>query len=166
MRDNDQIQVQEDLFEEYNKITDKFITLLSLIFATAGFTFTVINITLGKNVTIQDVVNNNHIKLSFVFTLIAFLISLYNVLATSYHKKIILRDNSIGYRDGDELKNNNIKLFGSISKQKDHYIITIAAIGFSLISLYSYFAQYRATSIILILIVFTALVISIRKSHK
>jgi hypothetical protein len=160
-----QRDIEKDLFDEYNKIVEKFYSLLSLIFATAGFTFTVINLTLGKQVTIQEAVSNHHISLCFCFILLAFLISVINVLAISHYKKIVLKDNSIGYREGDELLTNNIKIHYDIIKRKDYYTIAISSIGFSLISLYSYFAKYRFTTIIMVVGIFLMLVISIRKSH-
>ncbi len=67
--EEDDIQrgIEEDLFDEYHRIVEKFYALLSLIFVTAGFTFTVINLTLGKQVTIQEAISNHHISLCFCF---------------------------------------------------------------------------------------------------
>jgi hypothetical protein len=165
MVDDIQRGFEKDLFDEYYKFMDRFYALLSLIFATAGFTFTVINLTLGKQVTIQEAVSNYHISLCFCFILLAFLISVINVLSISHHKKLLLRGGAIGLREDDELVKNNIKLHYDIIKQKDYYIIAISSIGFSLISLYSYFAKYRATTAIMVIGIFLMLVISIRKSH-
>ncbi len=165
--EEDDIQrgIEEDLFDEYHRIVEKFYALLSLIFATAGFTFTVINLTLGKQVTIQEAISNHHISLCFCFILLAFLISVVNVLAISHHKRLVLKGNFIGYREGEELLNNNIKIHYDIIKRKDYYAIAISSIGFSLLSLYSYFAKYRFTTAIMVVGIFLMLVISIRKSH-
>lgn len=167
MEDNDvQKEIEEELFKEYYKFMDKFTALLSLIFATAGFTFTVINLTLGKQVSIQEALSNYHIGLSFLFIVLAFLISVINVIAISHHKKTILKDGLMAYREGDELAKNNVKIHYAINKQKDYYIIAISSIGFSLISLYSYFEKYRFTGVIMVIAIFLMLIISIRKSHS
>ena len=166
--ENNEIQreIEKDLFEEYYKFMEKFYALLSLIFATAGFTFTVINLTLGKQISIQEAISNYHVGLCFVFIVLAFLISVINVLAISHHKKLILKDGLMAYREGDELAKNNVKIHYAIIKQKDYYIIAISSIGFSLISLYGYFAKYRLTTVIMTIVIFLMLVISVRKSHR
>lgn len=157
--------IEKDLFDEYYKFMERFYSLLSLIFATAGFSFTVINLTLGKQVSIQEAISNYHISLCFCFIILAFLISVINVLAISHHKKLVLKGGSMGLREGEELVKNNIKIHYDIMKQRDYYIIAISSIGFSLISLYSYFAKYRATTVIMMVGIFLMLAISIRKSH-
>lgn len=165
MVDNIQREIEKDLFDEYHKFMEKFYALLSLIFATAGFTFTVINLTLGKQLTIQEAISNYHIGLCFAFILLAFLISVINVLAISHHKRIVLKGESMGYREGVELVKNNVKIHYAIMKQKDYYVIAISSIGFSLITLVSYFARHRYTIVLMIIVIFLMLVISIRKSH-
>ncbi len=165
MVDNIQREIEKDLFDEYHKFMEKFYALLSLIFATAGFTFTVINLTLGKQLTIQEAVSSYHISVCFGFILLAFLISVINVLAISHHKKLVFKGGSLGFREGDELEKNNVTIHYAIVKQKDYYVIAISSIGFSLISLYSYFAKYRFMTVIMMVGIFLMLVISIRKSH-
>ena len=44
--------IEKDLFDEHNKLLDKFYSLLSLTFIAFGFTFTVLNFTLGKITTL------------------------------------------------------------------------------------------------------------------
>lgn len=163
--DQIQIEIGNDLYREYYKLMDKFHTLISLIFATAGFTLTVLNLTVGKQVSIQDAITNYHIVLCFLFILFAFIISIINVQKISYHRKIILKDGLMSYREGDELVKNNVKLHCDIIKLKDYYIIAISSIGFSLITLVSYFARHRYTIVLMIIVIFLMLVISIRKSH-
>ena len=79
--DHIQKEIENDLYREYYRLTEKFHTLISLIFATAGFTLTVINLTLGKQVSMQEAITNYHIVLCFLFILFAFIISIINTLS-------------------------------------------------------------------------------------
>jgi hypothetical protein len=40
---NIQERIEKDIFDEYNRVLEKFHSLISLIFASAGFSFTLIN---------------------------------------------------------------------------------------------------------------------------
>jgi uncharacterized membrane protein (DUF485 family) len=49
----------------------------------------------------------------------------------------------IRYREGDELINNNLKLYRSNARHKNFYVIAITFIGLALTSFFNSFAQHR-----------------------
>jgi hypothetical protein len=73
---------------------------------------------------------------------------------------------SIGYREGDELVNNNVKIYIAIVKQKDYYIIAIIFIAFALIALFNNFAKYHFLTIMITVGFLVMVAISIRESRK
>ena len=164
---NIQERIEKDLFDEHNKILDRFYSLIGLIFTASGFTLTVITFSISRGVTtLSEAINNYHISLCLLSLFLAFLISILNVLALSHHRRLIKRGNSIGYRDGDKLANNNVKLYSAVAKQKDYYIIAISLIAFSLISLYNYFAKHHFLTIMLTIGFFVMVASSIAESRR
>lgn len=55
----------------------------------------------------------------------------------------------IGYREDNELINNNLILYLSIARQKNYYVIAITLIGLGITSFINHFSQHRIVSAIL-----------------
>jgi hypothetical protein len=71
------------------------------------------------------------------------------VLAISHYQRLVKKVGSIGYRDGDELVNHNVKLHSTITKQKDFYLIAISLITFAFVSLFNSFVKHVVLTIML-----------------
>lgn len=142
-------KIEKDIFDEYNRVLEKFHSLISLIFASAGFSFTLIIFYCGKSATLREELGNYHISLCFLFLFLALLISIINVLAISHYQRLVKKVGSIGYRDGDELVNHNVKLHSTITKQKDFYLIAISLITFAFVSLFNSFVKHVVLTIML-----------------
>ena len=147
MADDDFLNIQrgieKDLFDEHNKMLDRFYSLISLMFAASGFSLTVITFVIGKGVeTVQMAFGDYHVQLCFISLFLAFIISILNVLSLTHHRRLVKKDGSMGYREGDELVINNVKISRDLTKQKDQYTIAITFIAVSLISLFNSFASH------------------------
>lgn len=167
--DNQNLQkgIEKDLFDEHNKILDRFYSLISLTFTAFGFSLTVLTFTIGKGIeSLQKALGDYHIKLCFLSLFLAFLISIFNVLSLTHHKRLVTKNGSIGYREGDELLNNNVKIYNAVSKQKDYYINAIIFIAFALIALFNSFLKHYFLSIMLTIGFLAMVVLSIRESRK
>ena len=138
-----QIRVERDLFEEQNKILDRFYSLIILTITVSGFSFTFLTFMLGKGINAQKALYSYHVNLSFICILLAFIIAIVNVLAIFHHRKLVNKSGTIGYREDYELVNNNLRLYRDIARQKNYYIIAITLIGIGLISLFNHFSQHR-----------------------
>jgi hypothetical protein len=146
-----QREVEKDLFEEHNKILDRFSSLIFFIFFATCFSFIIITFTTNKeNTTIKDAIADYNIICCFIFLFVAFLISCYNLIEVVKHNRLVNKVRSIEYWDGDELVKHNIKLYSAVKNQKDDYAIVIGLIAISFVSLYSYFAQIPNVYIILV----------------
>lgn len=56
---NIQERIEKDLFDEHNKILDRFYSLIGLMFTASGFTLTVITFSICKGVTtLSEAINN------------------------------------------------------------------------------------------------------------
>jgi hypothetical protein len=164
---NIQRGIEKDLFDEHNKILDRFYSLISLMFAAAGFSLTVITFVIGKGIeNIQTALGDYHILLCFFSLILAFIISIINVLSLTHHRRLVKKDGSMGYREGDELVINNIKMSRDITKQKDQYTIAITFIAVSLISLFNSFAKHTILTRMLAVVFLLMVFLSILKSRQ
>jgi hypothetical protein len=149
-KQNIQINIEKELFYEQSKILDRFYSLMTLAFAAAGISFTALTFIFGRGITnIQETLHSYHINFCFFCIFSAFLISILNVLAIFHHRRLVRRGDTIRYREGDELVNNNLKLYLDIAKQKNYYVIAVTFIGLGLTSLYNHFSQHRVISVML-----------------
>lgn len=145
-----QKSVERDLFEEQNKILDRFSSLIILTITVTGFSFTFLTLMLGKGTpNFQEALRSSHIGLSFICIILAFLISIVNVLAIFHHRRLVNKGGTIVYREDDELVNNNLKLYLAIARQKNYYVIAITFLGLGLVSLFNHFSQHHALTTIL-----------------
>ena len=96
----------------------------------------------------------------------AFIISILNVLSLTHHRKLVKKDGSMGYREGDELVINNVKISRDLTKQKDQYTIAITFIAVSLISLFNFFASHPILNKMLTVGFILMVLLSIRKSRQ
>ncbi len=147
-----QKNVEKDLFDEQNKIMDRFYSLMILTFTVFGFSVTVLTFIFGRGIpNIIEALGSYHISFSFLCMLMTFLISIFNLLALFRLRRLVNRDGMIGYREGDELINNNLKLYLSIAKQKNYYVIAITFVGLALTSFFNSFAQHHILTAIIII---------------
>ena len=164
---NIQRGIEKDLFDEHNKMLDRFYSLISLMFAASGFSLTVITFVIGKGAkTIQMAFSDYHVQLCFISLFMAFIISILNVLSLTHHRKLVKKDGSMGYREGDELVINNVKISRDLTKQKDQYTIAITFIAVSLISLFNSFASHPILNKMLTVGFILMVLLSIRKSRQ
>jgi hypothetical protein len=145
-----QRNVEKDLFDEQSKILDRFYSLIILTFTAFGFSVTALTFIFGRGGTsFREALSSYHISFSFFCLFMAFLISIINVLAIFHHRRLVRRGEVIGYREGKELVNNNLKLYLDISRQKNYYAIAITFIALGLTSLVNHFSQHRGLSVVL-----------------
>jgi len=145
-----QRNVEKDLFEEQSKVLDRFYSLIILTFTAFGFSITSLTFIFGRGSTsFREAFSSYHVSFSFFCLFMAFLISIINVLAIFHHRKLVRRGGMIGYREGNELVSNNLKLYLDISRQKNYYAIAITFIALGLTSLLNNFSQYRGISLVL-----------------
>lgn len=145
-----QRNIEKDLFEEQNKVLDRFYSLITLTFTAFGFSITALSFVFGRGVSsFHEALRSYHISFAFFCLFIAFLISVVNVLAIFHHRKLVRRGDKVEYREGNELISNNLKLYLTISRQKNYYVIAITLIGLGLTSLLNHFSQHRGLSTVL-----------------
>lgn len=143
-----QRNVEKDLFEEQNKILDRFYTLLTLSIVTGGFTFTILTFMFGRsNPNVREILLTYNVAFTFLCIFGAFFISIINILSTFHHRKLVNKGGIIGYREDDELVNNNLKLYRAIARQKNYYVIAITLIGLGISYFFNQFSQHRVLSI-------------------
>jgi hypothetical protein len=145
-----QRNVEKDLFEEQSKVLDRFYSLIILTFTAFGFSITSLTFIFGRGGTsFREAFSSYHVSFSFFCLFMAFLISIINVLAIFHHRRLVRRGGMIGYREGNELVSNNLKLYLDISRQKNYYAIAITFIALGLTSLLNNFSQHRGISLVL-----------------
>jgi len=145
-----QKSVERDLFEEQNKILDRFYSLITLTITVSGFSFTFLTLMLGKGTSnFQEALHSSHISLSFICIILAFLISIVNVLAIFHYRRLVNKGGTIVYREDDELVTNNRKLYLAIARQKNYYVIAITLVGLGLVSLFNHFSQHHILTTII-----------------
>lgn len=90
------------------------------------------------SVTTDEIYRNIYAVLCIGFVLLAFVIVIFNLLELCKYNclKKSSADNSIEYLEGNELKEQNAKLYLSVQNKKKHYIIAISLIAFSLAFLF------------------------------
>ena len=86
-------------------------------------------------------VDDVNIILCVVFLLIAFAIIIINMFKTISYNKLIRKENSIQFRENNDLSQYNMKLFSAIKAQEYSYILASSSIAFSLFSLMNYFLK-------------------------
>lgn len=162
-----QKNVEKDLFDEQSKILDRFYSLITLTFTAFGFSITALSFIFGRGVSsFHEAVRSYHISFSFFCLFMAFLISVINVLAMFHHRRLIRKGDTIGYRENNELANNNLKLYLDISRQKNYYVIAITFIALGLTSLVNHFSQHRGLSIVLTTGFVVIVMLLIRNSRR
>jgi hypothetical protein len=145
-----QKNVEKDLFDEQSKILDRFYSLIILTFTAFGFSITALTFIFGRGIPhIQEALSSYHVAFSFFCILMAFLISVFNLLALFRHRRLVNRGDIIGYRENNELVNNNLKLYRSIAKQKNYYVIAITFVGLALTSFFNSFAKHHVLTAII-----------------
>lgn len=162
-----QRNIEKDLFEEQNKILDRFYSLIILTFTAFGFSITALTFIFGRGATsFHEAFSSSHISFSFFCLFMAFLISITNVLAMFHHRKLVRRGGMVGYREGNELMNNNLKLYLDISKHKNYYVIAITLIALGLMSFLNHFSQHRIVSAVLVAGFVLIVLLLIRNSRR
>ncbi len=161
-----QRSIERDLFEEQNKILDRFSSLITLTITISGFSFTFLTIMLGKGTYFQEALRSSHIGLSFVCIIAAFLISIVNVLAIFHHRRLVNKGGTIVYRENNELVTNNLKLYLAIRRQKNYYVIAITLVGLGLVSLFNHFSQHHILTTILGIGFIVVMLLLIRNSRR
>jgi FtsH-binding integral membrane protein len=163
-----QRNVEKDLFDEQGKIMDRFYSLMLLTFTIFGFTITALSFLFGRGVpNILEALGPRHISFSFFCMLMAFLISIFNLLVLFHHRRLVHRGGMIRYREGNELINNNLKLYRSNARHKNFYVIAITFIGLALTSFFNSFAQHHVLTLIITIgfvVVVVFLVINTRRN--
>jgi len=162
-----QRNIEKDLFYEQNKILDRFYSLITLIITTFGFTITAITFFLGRvPPNIREALRSYHVFFSFLCLFMAFLISIINILAIFHHRKVVRRGDKIVYREGNELVNNNLRLYRSIARQKNYYVITVSLIGLALTYLFNQFSQHHVISAALTIGFIVIVLLIIRNTRR
>ncbi|MEL7663602.1 MAG: hypothetical protein AAGU10_05665 [Methanosarcina mazei] len=145
-----QRNVEKDLFDEQSKILDRFYSLMTLTFTAFAFFITALTFIFGRGATsFHAAFSSYHISFSFFCLFMTFLISIINVLAIFNHRRLVRKGDMIGYREDNELVNNNLKLYFNISRQKTYYVIALTFIALGLTSLLNHFSQHRGISVVL-----------------
>ncbi|MGB9939176.1 hypothetical protein [Methanosarcina sp.] len=162
-----QRNIEKDLFDEQSKILDRFYSLITLTFTAFGFSITALTFFFGRGIpSFREALRSYHIYFSFLCIFMAFLISIINVLAIFHHRKLVRKGNTVGYREDNELVNNNLKLYLAISRQKNYYVIAITLIGLGLTSFINHFSQHRAISVALTTGFVVIVLLLIRNSRR
>jgi len=162
-----QKNVEKDLFDEQNKILDRFYSLITLTFTAFGFYITALTFIFGRGLPhIQEALRSYHVSFSFLCILVAFLISIFNLLALFRYRRLVNRGGMIGYRENNELINNNLKLYRSVARQKNNYVIAITFIGLALTSFFNSFAQHTFLTAIITIGFIAVTAFLIRNSRR
>ena len=94
-----QRDVEKDLFDEQNKVLDRYYSLIILIITTFGFTITALTFFLSRvTPNIREALYSYHVFFSFLCLFMAFLISITNVLAIFHHRKLVRRGDKVVFR--------------------------------------------------------------------
>jgi hypothetical protein len=143
-----QRDVEKDLFDEQNKILDRFYSLITLTLTAFGFSMTALTFFIGRATSnFLEAVRSYHVFFSFLCLFMAFLISVINVLAIFHHRKLVRKGNKVIYREDNELVNNNLRLYLDIARQKNYYVIAVTLIGLALTFLFNQFTQHHIVAI-------------------
>lgn len=162
-----QKNVEKDLFDEQSKILDRFFSLIILTFTAFGFSITALTFMFGRgNPHIFESLGSYHVSFSFLCILMAFLISIFNLLALFRYRKVVNKGSMIGYREGNELIDNNMRLYHSIKKQKNYYVIAITFIGLALTSFFNSFAKHPVLTAIITIGFILVMAFLIRNSRR
>lgn len=160
-------KAEEYLFEELNKFSDRFPSLINLILVIAGLSFTILTFSLDKTTgkSITDIVNDINITYWFCFLSLAFLVSVLSLIATHNVSRLVKNGNSIMFRNANEQNKNNMKLFTLVEEQKAFYIIATGSAAVSIPALFNYFAKNSFLScslpITLILLILVSVLIGV-----
>jgi hypothetical protein len=162
-----QREIEKELFRNRAGNLDRFYSLINLMFAASGFIITVLTFVISRGiVSLEQIIDNDSIKLCFLSLFMAFIISIMNVLSLIQHKKLVQKDGLIGYREGNELVNNNLKMYIVFDKQKYYYLISLIFIVVSLLSLINSFSQNNFLNILVVIGFLGLVVFSIYRFRK
>jgi len=144
-----QKQIENELFKEYDKNLDRSFSLLKFIFVILGFYALVLSNMYGNfNGKIADnIINNasdpNIAKSALSCCIITIIIPFSSLTMILMEQQLkIEKNNSIQFREGEELKNHNEKMYSVLVKQHIKYITSVFCIVSSVFFFYSYFSPH------------------------
>lgn len=140
-----QKEIECELFEIYNKNLDRFCSLIKFIFVMFGFyTLTVSNLYGKLNIHAFD-----NVPIISIYSLLACLLFIGIALIVPFSQLVLPKErkfkqmvNSIQFREEDELKIYNKRLFLVVQQQENDYIFSFLLILLSLSFFCSYFIPF------------------------
>lgn len=144
-----QKQIENELFKEYDKNLDRSFSLLKFIFVILGFYALVLSNMYGNfnGKIIDNIINNasdpNIAKSALSCCIITIIIAFYHLTIILMEQQLkIEKNNSIQFREGEELKNHNEKMYSVLVKQHIKYITSVFCIVSSTFFFCSYFSPH------------------------
>lgn len=143
-----QENVQEELFKQYCMNLEGFRSLLTFMLALFGFIIALFTFTVSMNVVSESIFSNPNNWLLYLFVgfmIVAFYIVIFNIIGTDKYDKLTKSSsgNSIIFKEGSALQNNNVNLYSKFRNQKSLYGTAVFGIAFSLLCLFIYFMYFK-----------------------
>jgi len=140
-----QKEIECELFEIYNKNLDRFFSLIKFMFVIFGFyALTFSNVYSKLNIHAFD-----NVPIISIYSLLACLLFIGIALIVPFSQLVLPKErkfkqieSSIQFREEDELKIHNKKLFVVVQQQENYYIFSFLLILLSLSFFCSYFVPF------------------------
>ena len=140
-----QKEIECELFEIYNKNLDRFFSLIKFMFVIFGFyTLTFSNLYGKLNIHAFDnlpIISIYSLLACLIFISIALIVP-FSQLMLPKERKFKQMESSIQFREEDELKIHNKKLFLVVQQQDNYYISSFLLVLLSLIFFCGYFVPF------------------------
>ncbi|AKB20128.1 hypothetical protein MSWHS_3265 [Methanosarcina sp. WWM596] len=140
-----QKEIECELFEIYNKNLDQFFSLIKFMFVIFGFYAITFSNVYGK----LNIHTLDNVPIISIYSLLACLLFIgialivpFSQLVLPKERKFKQRESSIQFREEDELKIHNKKLFLITLKQENYYISSFLLVLLSLIFFCGHFAPF------------------------
>jgi hypothetical protein len=140
-----QKEIESELFEIYNRNLDRFFSLIKFIFVIFGvYTLSLSNV-YGK----LDIHAFDNIQIISIYSLLACLLFIGTALIAPFSQLILPKErkfkqmeSSVQFREEDELKIHNKKLFLVVQQQENYYVTSFLLVLLSLIFFCGHFAPF------------------------
>ncbi|WP_440946263.1 hypothetical protein ACSAZL_19685 [Methanosarcina sp. T3] len=140
-----QKEIECELFETYNKNLDRFFSLIKFIFVIFGlYTLTLSNVYGKLNIGILDnaqIVSIYSLLACLLFISIALIIP-FSQLVLPKERKFKQMGSSVKFREENELKIHNKKLFVVVRQQENYYMSSFLLVLLSLIFFCGHFVPF------------------------
>lgn len=140
-----QKEIECELFEIYNKNLDRFFSLIKFIFVIFGlYTLTLSNVYGKLNIHVFDnaqIVSIYSLLACLLFISIALIVP-FSQLVLPKERKFKQMGSSVQFREDDELKIHNKKLYIVVRQQENYYISSFLLVLLSLIFFCGHFVPF------------------------